>query len=761
MSENQIQTARRHVAPVDPAAVAGATQTLPTEPVGSEPGASAHRPDASGHRPDLPRSPLALWCARHRWFVLGTALLLVLAGVGVLGTVGITTQDSNDQLVGDSAEAYDILDTADFGDAPTEFIIVTDPEGPLSPDRAAELGSELVSNYEAVPGVVAVGEAFPGQDGSLVLPLEFAGDEDGVAQDIEDSLRATDDLAATHGDLTIGQFGQTSLDQEMNDTVGEDFQRAELFAIPATLIILLIAFGAVLAAGVPLLIGLGSVAAALGLTAIVSTWLPVDQNSQAIVLLIGLAVGVDYALLILRRAREERRAGATVLDSIAIAGATAGRAVLISGITVVIAMSGMLVAGGMFTSLGLGAMLVVGVAVIAAITVLPAVMGLLGDKVDALRLPFTRRREARRGSENSFWGHLAGVVTRRPLASLVVVGGLLVALAAPALGMKTAIGNVEALPQDLKSVQAYHQFNAAVPAEAETLQVVVRAPAESADDVEAALLGATDEAAGIEHVSGVAGEVERSVDGTVTTWNLGLGVTPSDDAMAPTVEQVRDEVLPQVRADLGEVSGVDVHLGGQAAVADLTTWMEDSLPWVVGFVLVLSLLVMLVSFGSPALAVATVGLNLLSVGAAYGALTLVFGGTWAEGLLDFTSTGVIASWIPMMLFVLLFGLSMDYHIFVTSRVREAFDAGASPRRAVRQGVARSAGVVTAAAAVMVGVFSIFGTLSMLEMKQLGVGLAVAVLLDATVVRGVLLPALLTLLGKRAHTGPSWLPRLHH
>src|SRR5690606_27936979 len=204
--------------------------------------------------------------------------------------------DANDQLVGDSAEAYDIVDGADFGDVPTEFVIVTDPEGPLSPDRVAELGSELVTTYEAVPGVVDVGDVFPGQDGSIVLPLEFATDEEGVALEIDDSLRATDDLAAAHGDLTISQFGQTSLDQEMNDTVGEDFQRAELFAIPATLIILLLAFGAVVAAGVPLVIGLGSVAAALGLTAIVSTWMPVDQNSQAIVLLIGLAVGVDYAL---------------------------------------------------------------------------------------------------------------------------------------------------------------------------------------------------------------------------------------------------------------------------------------------------------------------------------------------------------------------------------------------------------------------------------------------------------------------------------
>lgn len=733
MSQNQTVMERRPVAPVAP----------------------------EGHRPDLPRSPLALWCARHRWSVLAGALLLVLGSVGLLGTVGITTQDINDQLVGDSRAAQDILDDADFGDVPTEFVIVTDPDGPLDPARAQELTAELTGTYQAVPGVVAVGEPFPGQDGSVVLPLEFADDGEGAALEIDGALRATTDLADAHPDLTIGQFGQTSLDNEVNETLGEDFVRAELFAIPATLIILLLAFGAVLAAGVPLLIGLGSVAVALGLTAIVSTWIPVDINSQTLVLLIGLAVGVDYALLILRRAREERRAGASVLDSIGIAGATAGRAVAISGLTVVIAMSGMLVAGGTFTSLGLGAMLVVAVAVAAAVTVLPAVLSVLGDRVEALRLPGTRRRESRRGSEDSFWGHLAGMVTRRPLASFVIVGGLMVAMAAPALGMKTATGGVETLPQDLKTVQAYNQFHTAVPAGSDALDVVVRAPAGSADAVEDALLGAGADAEGIEHVAEAAAHVERSLDETVTVWSLGLDVTPSEEAMTQTVERVRADVLPQVEHALADVPGAEVHLGGQAAVVDLTTWMDDRLPWVIGFVLVLSLVVMLVSFGSPALALATVGLNILSVGAAYGALTLVFGGTWAEGLLGFTSTGAVVSWLPMLLFVLLFGLSMDYHIFVTSRVREAFDAGASPRRAVRRGVARSAGVVTAAAAVMVGVFSIFGTLSILEMKQLGVGLAVAILVDATVVRGVLLPAVLTLLGDRAHTGPSWLPRLHH
>lgn len=716
-----------------------------------------------GRRPAQPHSPLARWSVRHRWLVVVASLLVLVSGVALTVGVGITTQEHGEQLVGDSAVAADILGGADFGEVPTEYVIVTDPSGPLPPEAAADLAVELATTYDGVPGVAGVGEPFPGADGSLVVPLEMLDDGDGAAAEAGPAVAATQELARTHPDLQVGQFGEASLDDEVNATIGEDFVRAEIFSIPMTLIILLLAFGAVVAAGVPLLLGLGSVAVALGLTAIVSTGIvPVDPNSQSLVLLIGLAVGVDYALFVLRRAREERRAGATVEDSIAIAGGTAGRAVAISGLTVVIAMSGMLVAGGMFTSLGLGAMLVVGAAVLAATITLPAILAILGDRVDGLRLPFTRRREARRGSVDTFWGRLAGRVARRPLAWAVSVGALLVALAAPALGMKTATGGIETLPQDMASVRAYHQFHEAVPAEESgALQAVVRAPEGSAPDVEDALLASGDTAASLDLVSAVDDTVHVSTDGTVSVWNIGLQVDASDEAMPEVVQQVRAQVLPEVEAALAGVPGAEVHLGGAAAVTDLTSWMDGRLPWVVGFVLALTLIVMTLSFGSPALALVTVALNALSVGAAYGILTAVFGGTWAEGLLDFTSTGAVASWLPLMLFVLLFGLSMDYHIFVTSRVREARDAGASPREAIRVGLARSAGVVTAAAAVMVGVFSIFGTLSILEMKQLGVGLAAAVLLDATVVRGIMLPALLGLLGDRAHTGPSWLPRLHH
>ena len=725
---------------------------------------------APPYKPDQPRSALTAFCIRHRWLVLVLSVVALAAGA-LLASTGIRTTPPQDQLVGDSAIAEQIRERADFGTRPTETVVVTLDHAPNAAETAT-VGRDLRAAYAGVRGVRAVGAPVVGADGrSLVTQVTLdarANDDDTSRPTAEDAvgpmLTATTAYASAHPDQQVGQVGDGSVSKQLNDTLGKDFQRAELFSIPLTLVILLIAFGAVVAAGVPLVLGLGSVVVAMGLTSAASHGIvSVDPNAQSLILLIGLAVGVDYALFVVRRAREERAQGAEVRDAIAIAGATAGRAVVISGITVIVAMSGMLVAGGLYTSLALGAMLVCLCAVVASATTLPAILAVLGDKVDAIRLPGTRRRWARAGSEQSLWGRLAGLVTRRPLAWGGVAAAVLVGLAVPALGMKTALGGIETLPQDLPVVQAYHQLERAVPSDGTAVTVVVEADAANADEVATALAAGSAAASGRAHVTGVAPEPTVSTDRTVSVLPIGIGLTPSSDALPAVVADVRATVVPAVTQSLSAagVTGARVHVGGEAAATDLASWMDSRLPWVVAFVLALTLLVMLLSFGSPWLAAATVALNALSVGAAYGVMTLVFQGTWAESALDFTSTGSIAAWLPMLMFVVLFGLSMDYHVFVTSRVREAFDAGLPPRDAVRRGVARSAGVVTSAAAVMVAVFAIFGTLSSLEMKQLGVGLAVAVLLDATVVRGVLLPATLSLLGRRAHTGPRWLPPLHH
>ena len=741
--------------------------TAATGPDGLRGAPTTGRPDAVP-----PLRGIAARCARHRWRTL-LAGLLVLAGTVVLLSGGLVTTEPADQLVGDSATAAKVAGAADFGDRPTESVVVTARAGTFSAAEAAALGAQLRSAYTGVEGVTEVGDAALAPDGrTLVVPvaLDAAQSADGTTPDgatapadaVRPMLAVTDRFAASHPDLRVGQVGPGSIDAEVGEALDADFRRAELVSLPVTLGVLLVAFGAVVAAGVPVLLGIGSVVAALGLTAWASRSItPVDQNTQSLVLLIGLAVGVDYALFVIRRSREERAAGASVVEAVSIAGRTAGRAVVISGITVVVAMSGMLVAGGMFTSLAIGTMLVVAVAVLASATVLPALLVVLGDRVEALRLPFSTRRAARRGSVDSLWGRLAGAVTRRPVVWTVAAGGALVALAVPAFGMRTSLPGAEGLPKSFAVVESYDRLTAAFPQDGTTVDVVVEAPAAASAAVESALDKGFRAALGTGEVVGTEPAVKVSTDRTVHVLSLAVPVAESDPALAPAVDAVRADVVPAVRAALAGTDGVAVHVGGSAAVTDLTRWLDERLPWVVGFVLVLTLVVMTVSFGSPWLAVATVVLNGLSVGAAYGVITLVFQNHWAEGLLGFTSIGSIAAWLPLLMFVVLFGLSMDYHVFVVSRVREAWASGVGPRDAVRLGVARSAGVVTSAAAVMVAVFAIFGTLSTIEMKQLGVGLATAVLLDATVVRGVLLPGVLALLGRRAHTGPRWLPAIHH
>lgn len=720
---------------------------------------------ATDRPPGSARFGLTAWCIRRRWLVLVAAAILV-AGAGALLAGGVATVSPQSQLVGDSAEAERLADRPGLAGRPVETIVVTVRQGVLDPAAVRDIGARLSRHVTGVAGVAAVGTALPGRDGrSLILPVTVAADDDAATATpppsdvVEPLLAATAAFAVAHPQLQVGQIGPGSIQHEFDATLGADFQRAEVISVPITLVVLLVAFGALVAAGVPLLLGIGSVIVALGLTAAASRGLiSVDPNTQSLVLLIGLAVGVDYSLFVMRRVSEERAAGRSIREAIDVAGATAGRAVVISGLTVVVAMSGMLVAGGLFTSLAVGTILVVAVAVLGTVTVLPALLAVLGRATDAVRLPFSARRAARRGSVTSLWGRLAGAVVRRPGVWILGCGVLLVVLAVPALSMRTALGGVDSLPQDLAVVKAYHQLEQAAPAQGTALRLVVSAPAQSPSTVAQALGRAGVTATRLAHISGVSETVEHSDDGVVSVLSIGVGLDGTDAALPQVVQAVRDTVVPALRSELPTAQ---VHVGGEAAATDLSTWMDQRLPWVVGFVLLLTLVVMTVSFGSLWLAGASVVLNILSVGAAFGVLTLVFGGTWAEDLLDFTSTGAIASWLPMLMFVILFGLSMDYHVFVTSRVREAYDAGQSPGQAVRLGVARSATVVTSAAAVMIAVFAVFGTLSSLEMKQLGVGLAAAVLIDATLVRGILLPGVLALLGARAHTGPAWVPRIHH
>ncbi|MCZ2836979.1 MMPL family transporter [Modestobacter sp. VKM Ac-2985] len=704
---------------------------------------------------------VARWSAAHRWTVVGLWVLAVALAVVIGGATGTKTLTAAQSGSGESGRADVALDGAGFPDPPTEQVLVQTRDGSAIGAEGTAAAADVTAAVRGLDEVAAVGDPVASADGTaLLVPVTLdVGDRTGSAaadaavDAVQPVLDAVAGVQAVHPELLVVESGGSSLDAVVDEQLEEDFLRAELLSLPVTLVVLLVAFGALFAAGVPLLLGLTAVGGALGLVSLVSQLTPVDASTSSVVLLIGMAVGVDYALFYVRRAREERRHGAPTALSVELAAATSGRAVLTSGLAVAVAMAGMYLAGSpVFTSFATGTILVVLVSVIGSLTVLPATLALLGRGIERPRVPLLGRLVGR-SDDSRVWSAVVRRVVSRPRTSLAVGVATLLAVAAPAIGMATSNPGIDALSRDSEVVRAYDAIATAFPQQGSTDQVVVwrtdgqrldvPAVQDAADELVARLPDAT-----------AAGELEISPDGTVARLSVaGAGAAGSDEARA-VLTQLREDLVP---ATLGSVSGTATAVtGATAGDADFSDTMAQRLPIVIGFVLALTVVVLTVAFRSLAVALIAAVLTLLSVGAAYGVLVLVFQSTWAEGLLGFTSTGAIVSWIPLFLFVVLFGLSMDYHVFVVSRVREAARAGIPIRLAVTTGVSRSAGVVTSAAVVMVAVFSIFATLSMLEFKQLGVGLAVAVLIDATLVRGVLLPAAMAVLGERTWWLPRWL-----
>jgi uncharacterized membrane protein YdfJ with MMPL/SSD domain len=478
--------------------------------------------------------------------------------------------------------------------------------------------------------------------------------------------------------------------------------------------------------------------------------------------LVGLAVGVDYSMFYLKREREERGAGRSERAALEAAAATSGRSVLISGLTVMVAMAGMFFTGNKtFVGFGIATMLVVAVAVLGSLTVLPALLAALGDRVDKLRVPFLDRLR-RPDGEGRMWSAILDRVLRRPLISALVAGGALLALAAPALHMHIATPGFETLPQNLSAVQTYNKVQAAFPGQAISAQVVVKA-----DDVRTPAV--TSAIADLERSAIATGQFSTPTDvkinpaGTVAVVSIAVQGKGTDAASFAALKTLRTTVVP---ATVGRIGATDVGVTGTTALEkDSNDQLRNAAPYVFSFVLAFAFLLMLLTFRSVVIAIKAVLLNLLSVAAAYGALVLVFQHGWGKGLLGFSvAPGGIIGFLPIFLFVILFGLSMDYHVFIISRIREAFDRGMSTEDAVAHGIKRTAGVVTSAALVMFAVFSIFATLQFMFLKQFGVGLAVAVLIDATIIRAVLLPASMKLLGDWNWYLPKWLdwlPRLAH
>ncbi|HEU5263286.1 MAG TPA: MMPL family transporter, partial [Gaiellaceae bacterium] len=504
-----------------------------------------------------------------------------------------------------------------------------------------------------------------------------------------------------------------------------------------------------------------SVAAATAvLVALPSQIVPMDESIAEVILLIGLAVGVDYSLFYIRRERDERRAGRSESAALEAAAATSGRAVLIAGVTVMIAMAGMFFSGDKtFMSFAIGTMLVVAVAMLGSLTVLPAMLAWLGDRIDKVRVPFVGRRRGESG-ESRVWSAILDRVLRRPVLSAAAATATLVALAMPALTLNTSISGVDALPASLKELQSYHRINDAFPGGA-TPAVVAIAGDASAPELKKAIAELRAQAlasgAGLEPI-----HVEIAPGGKAVQVQIPLVGKGTDAGSNKALATLREDIIP---ATLGTVPGIEYAVTGDTAASkDWNDAMKSAVPIVFGFVLLFAFVLLLVTFRSVVIPLKAILMNLLSVAAAYGVVVALFQWGWGESLFDFESNGGIAAWLPMFLFVILFGLSMDYHVFILSRVREYYDRGLDTEHAVAKGIKSTAGVVTSAAVVMVLVFGVFALMPLLDMKEMGIGLAAAILIDATIVRAVLLPATMKLLGKwnwYLPTWLAWLPSLEH
>jgi putative drug exporter of the RND superfamily len=708
-----------------------------------------------GRRPVTVR--MARWSAEHPWRAISLWIVFVavcFVGGNAAGTVKATAQDD---AIGESGRAYVMIDQGKFNDAPAvDNVLITSKSGPLDRNAALRVAADVKTRLSKAAGVAEVGQPLPATDGSaLLVPLTMTGDPDTAENRVAPLLAATAQVQADHPELRVEEVGGPSINKALDDTLGKDFQRAEILSLPVTLAILIIAFGALIAAGVPVLLALSSVIAAMGLSTLASHLVPAGDVTSSVILLIGMAVGVDYSLFYVRREREERARGRGHVDAVEIAAETSGHAVVVSGTAVVIAMAGLFLAGdSTFSSLAVGSIMVVAVAVLGSLTVLPALLAKLGRWVDRPRVPFLGRRASDGGR---MWRRVLTPALRWPLATLLVSVLALLAVAAPALGMKLKFPGTEDLPRTTPAMQAYDRLTAAYPSNGTTHLIAVKAPASSATEVKAALTRLAESTQSdplFAKLEETGPDIKVSADHTITLLSVATPYSSRSDQATQSLDHLRQNLVP---AALGGISGIQYAVGGDVASnVDYAEHVWQTLPIVAGFVLVLTFLVMAWTFRSVVVAATAIVLNLLSASAAYGLLVLVFQRDWAPRTFGFTSMDAIVSWLPLFLFVVLFGLSMDYHVFVVSRIREAVRRGVPNREAVAEGISGSAGVVSSAAIVMVAVFSIFATLSTIDMKQLGVGLAVAILLDATIIRAVVLPSLMTLLGNANWWAPRFL-----
>jgi RND superfamily putative drug exporter len=590
---------------------------------------------------------------------------------------------------------------------------------------------------------------------TTIIPMIMAGDLDQATVNVVDVLDIVAEENGKDG-FEVYVVGEASVSAESNELATSDIKQGERFGVPVALIILLVLFAAVVAALLPLFLAVISIIVALGATALVGLAFDLVFFVTLMITMIGLAVGIDYSLIVVSRFRDEMFKGKSNIDAVTRAGATAGRTVFFSGVTVVFALAGMLIVPAtVFQALGVGAILVVLAAMAATLTLLPAVLVLLGHRVNWLKLPFISSKLTAGSAEptgKGFWGWVTRMVMGQPIISLVVVGGMLVAVAVPVFGLQTGFNGVDVFPDSLQTKQGFFllddefSFGVAAPTE-----IVVDADVDSKailDAVAALILLMGDDP---DFVGEPTWETNPAADLGLLSASVA-GETSSERAI-DAVKRLRDIYVPRAFAG----TGADVTITGFTAF-NITFFdvVGKYMPIVFAFVLGLSFLLLMVAFRSLIIPAKAIIMNLLSVGAAYGLLVLVFQKGIGADLGLFEESPIIDAWIPLFMFSVLFGLSMDYHVFLISRIRERFDETGDNDDAVEYGLRSTAGLITGAALIMVAVFSGFASGKAISNQQVGFGLAAAVLIDATLIRSILVPASMKLLGEWNWYLPKWL-----
>jgi RND superfamily putative drug exporter len=722
--------------------------------------------ESAADRPPLVER-LAAWSARNRKKTLAGWLLLVVLAVGLGAAFGHNKLHSTDP--GESGRAQKVLRAQAGANVYRENVLIQPLDGqpgtfrgdPALQQATRDVLTALAGTNGAVTKVhspfdgPAAASLISADGRSVLVGFQVAGPDAQLDAHFQAAVAAVDGVRAKHTDVRIAEAGDATLGDAVSQASDTDLHNAELTSLPLTLVILLVVFGTLVAAGVPVLLSASAVAAALGVLGLVGKFVPTNSTASSVVLLIGMAVGVDYSLFYVRRQREERAAGRDLETALRISARTSGHAIAVSGLTVVLSLAGLFLTGiDVFTGMAVGTILAVGLAVLGSVTVLPAVLAMLGDRIDALRVPLLgKRRTAAR--ESRAWTAVARAVVRRPLVLGGAATALLALLAVPALGMKLsdpAITNE--LPHSIPAVDAMARIQEAFPGTPSPAEVVVWGANANSQAVLSAVEGLH------QQVAASGGALHEPIStvpvGSALVIKVPLAGSGTDSVSDHALELLRHQALP---ATLGKVSGIDYAVTGTTAGPyDFAAALHGRTPIVFGFVLLLSFVLLALAFRSLAVPLLSIALNLLSIAAAYGVVVLGFQHGALGSVLGFSSYGGVISWLPLFMFVVLFGLSMDYHVFILSRVRELWSRGEEPRDAVAKGIGSSAGVVSSAAVVMIAVFALFASLSSIEYKMLGVGMAVAVLIDATVVRGVLLPAALSLLGHRAWTPGRREPR---